>query len=178
MELHHQTKAKTINSKVILGHTLSLRIKDDLIAPAPVFVWSGGDRWKQIGTIGGRNDHWWKTGAFRVGAADRRINNGTFVFKIGVNAYSPSIKGELNIDRIQLSTSEDRSLFPADRAGLWPVGPKTKFADLGETMELIPGRGPLFLYGVYSGGWVQTAVLGPRPARAQWIAGRYSKTWA
>jgi hypothetical protein len=133
---------------------LSLRIKDDIIAPAPVFVWSGGTSWKQIGTIGGQNDHWWKTSTFRVGAVDRQIDNGTFVFKVGVNCYSPSIKGELNIDRIQLSTTEDRSLFPADKAGLWPKGPKTKFANLGQTMEYIRGQGPLFTFGVYSGVWV------------------------
>jgi hypothetical protein len=131
---------------------LSLRIKDDIIAPAPVFVWNGGSNWKQLGTVGGQNDHWWKTSTFRVRASDRQIDNGTFVFKVGVNAYSSSIKGELNIDRIQLSTVEDHSLFPADKAGLWPLSAATNFANLGQTMEYISGQGPLFLFGVYAGG--------------------------
>jgi hypothetical protein len=130
---------------------LSLRVKDDLIAPAPVFVWTGRSDWKQIGTVAGQNDHRWKTTALRVAAADCQADKGTLVFKVGLNGYTPSIKGELNIDMIQLATSEDHSRFPADRAGLWPVGPKSKFANLGQTMELVPGQRPFFMYGVYSG---------------------------
>ncbi|MGA2258407.1 MAG: hypothetical protein ABSG53_27400 [Thermoguttaceae bacterium] len=52
---------------------LTLRFKDEVLAPAPVFAWSGGTRWKPLGNIGGKNDHWWKTSQFRVRAADRRV---------------------------------------------------------------------------------------------------------
>ena len=81
---------------------------------------------------------------------------GTLVFKIGVDGYNPSIKGELSIDQIQVATTADRSRFPADKRGFWPTEPKSKFAKLGQTMELIPGQGPFFMYGVYdgSGGWI------------------------
>ena len=135
---------------------LTLRFKDEVLAPAPVFVWSGGTEWKLLGEIGGKNDHWWKTSQLRVPAADRQIEKGALVFKIGVGWYNPSIKGELAIDRIQVATSEDRGQFPADKRGFWPTEPKSRFAKLGQTMELVPGEGPFFMYGVYdgSGGWI------------------------
>ncbi|MGA2032105.1 MAG: hypothetical protein ABSG68_07620 [Thermoguttaceae bacterium] len=135
---------------------LTLRFKDEVLAPAPVFAWSGGTQWKPLGEIGGKNDHWWKTSQFRVPAADRGIEKGSLVFKIGVDGYNPSIKGELGIDAIQVATTEDRSRFPADKRGFWPMEPKSKFAKLGQSMELIPGQGPFFMFGVYDGsaGWV------------------------
>jgi hypothetical protein len=158
IKFHHYGRFRVRAAKFPSGVDLllSLRIKDDIIAPAPVFVWSGGNNWKQIGTVGGQNDHWWKTTTLRVGAADRQIDKGTFVFKVGVNCYDPSIKGELNIDRILLSTAEDRSIFPPDKAGLWPNNPKTLFSNLGQTMEFIPGQGRFFMYGVYSGDYWTT----------------------
>jgi hypothetical protein len=135
---------------------LTLRFKDDVLAPAPVFAWSGGTQWQQVGEIGGKNDHWWKTSQLRVRASDCGVEKGALVFKIGVDGYNPSIKGELSIDRIQVATTEDRSRFPADQRGFWPTEPKSKFARLGQTMELISGQGPFFMFGVYdgSGGWI------------------------
>ena len=133
---------------------LTLRVKDDVLAPAPVFVWSGGEKWARLGEIAGANDHRWITRQFRVPAADRQSDKGALVFKVGVGSYDSSIKGELNIDRIQLATTEDRSRFPGDKPGFWPMTPKSKFANLGKTMELIPGEGPFFTYGVYGDEWI------------------------
>ena len=133
---------------------LTLRFKGEILTPAPVFVWGGGVEWKQIGDIGGQNDHWWRTRQLRVPAADRRIENGRLVFKIGVDRYNPSVKGELSIDSIQLATTQDRSRFPADKRGFWPMEPRSRFSKLGQTMELIPGQGPFFMFGAYDWIWI------------------------
>ena len=54
-----------------------------------------------------------------------------------------------------MATTKDRSQFPADkRGGFWPMEPKSRFASLGRTMEIVPGQGPFFMYGVYDWLWI------------------------
>ena len=138
---------------------LTLRVKDDVLAPAPVFVWSGGQKWTRLGAIAGANDHRWITRQFRVPAADRQLDKEMLVFKIGVDRYNPSIQGELGVDRIQVANAKDRSRFPADQAGFWPMAQKGRFSRLGQTMELIPGQGSFFMFGVYDWLWISDGGL-------------------
>lgn len=155
IKLHHygrfrvQAKQFTARSKLYL----SLRIKDDLLAPAPVFSWDGQD-WTQLGGVGGKRDHIWKTQQFGVPAGARAIDNGTYVFKIGLDQYKDAMKGELLIDQIKLATDTDHSEFPPDQAGYWPRLPPSNFSNIGATMEFIPGQGAFFPFGVYDNAWI------------------------
>src|SRR3990172_9434398 len=58
---------------------LTLRYRDDLIAPAPAFSWNGS-KWQQLGAVGGKSDHQWKTQQFQFKADSRAVDEGTFVF--------------------------------------------------------------------------------------------------
>jgi hypothetical protein len=132
---------------------LTLRFKDDIIAPSPVLGWNGSD-WTPLGEIGGSFDHRWKTTQISVPAGKLDTNGGTFVFTVGGSAYSDKLKGELPIDSIKLGNDDTRQEFPADAVGVWPDAPASNFSNLGDTMEFIPGEGPFFPLGVYDHGWV------------------------
>ena len=154
---------------------LTLRVKDEILVPAPVFVWSGGQKWTQIGTIGGKNDHWWKTSQFRVPAADRRIDQGTLVFKVGVGRYDPSLQGEVNIDQIQVATTDDRSRFPADQRGSGRWSRRAGSPTWAGPWKSFPARGPSSCTASGAAPGSLTAAPRPRPATARWIAGDYSR---
>jgi hypothetical protein len=140
---------------------LSLRAKDDLIGPAPVYVWNGQKKWTRLGDFGGKFDHRWKTVQYSVPADARQLDNGEYVFKIGVDAYKDSLHGELSIDRIGLGATRDRAPFPSDQDGFWPQGPASHFKDLGKTMKLIPSQEPYFMFGVWDASHFITDGGGP-----------------
>ena len=96
---------------------LTLRVKDDVLAPAPVFVWSGGQKWTRLGAIAGANDHRWITRQFRVPAADRQLDKEMLVFKIGVDRYNPSIQGELVLIGSRWPTPRTVPAFRPTRQG-------------------------------------------------------------
>lgn len=138
---------------------LSIRYKDDLIPNpdkhgAPVFAWDG-KHWRQVGTLGGKYDHRWKTTQFTVSSDQRAVVDGHYVFKIGIDRYKHAIEGELPVDKIMLAADDATTHLGPDTQGLWPKSPPSKFEHLNQTREFIPGQGPFFPFGVYiSGGEV------------------------
>ena len=91
----------------------------------------------------------WKTVQFAVPTDSLYVNEGFFEFRIGEN-YRDVIIGEVPIDRVKLATDKARPEFPEDAAGFWPDIPTDRrFADIGETMEFIPGEGAFFPFGTH-----------------------------
>jgi hypothetical protein len=129
---------------------LTIRYKDDIrpgqYKGAPLYAWNGS--WVRLGYLGGENDHRWKTEQFVVGSSQRTAVDGRFVFKIGDDAYTDSIIGELPLDKIKLSEDTNRSEFEADAQGLWPELGQSTFDDLGLDFEYSPGEGPFFPFGI------------------------------
>ncbi len=155
IKFHHHGRIHIRSAKFRADATLylSLRFRDDLLRPAPLFLWDGSN-WVQIGTLGGNRDHRWKTSQWKVSPTQRASVDGYFIFKIGVKAYSDSVSGDLPIDKIKLADNQDTSEFQNDADGLWPAFPAGNFDNLASTREFIPGEGPFFPYGVYGGQWV------------------------
>jgi len=164
VKLHHYARFRVRATKFSASGNLylTLRFKDDLLAPVPVFSWNGND-WTQLGTIGGLRDHRWKTQQLAVAEAARQRDGSTYVFKIGVDQYNAAMKGELLIDQIKLANNVGHSEFPPDIPGLWPTLPKSNFSNIGQTMEFVPGEGPFFPFGVYDDTWFTD---GGSPAKA------------
>ncbi len=110
-------------------------------------LWSNGNF---LGTLGGTNDHRWKTATLQVQAENLEVIDGHFRIQFASN-YTDQNAGELNIDKVKLSTDTDTSEFEADAPGLWPtIAPSNlRFANIGQTNEYIPGEGPFFPFGMY-----------------------------
>lgn len=155
IKLHHYGRFRVRADRLPATATLilTIRYKDDLPAPVPVFSWNGSD-WTKLGTLGGKRDHYWKTQQFAANAAAHQADNYSYVFKIGVDQYDAAMKGELLVDRIKLGTTRSRNEFPSDAPGLWPTQWQSSFSNLGSTMEFVPGEGPFFPFGVYDNTWI------------------------
>ena len=128
---------------------LTIRFKDNLRRGSH----DGAPLWSSrrlLGTIGGQNDHRWKTQTLKVDLADLELVDGTYRIRMGSN-YSDDLAGELDIDKVKLSTDQALPEFAADAPGLWPAIPadKDRFKNIGRDNEYIPGEGPFFPFGMY-----------------------------
>ena len=141
-----------INTTTLTGSGpwfLTIRYKDNLrpgdYEGAPIFRNNS-----LLGTLGGGNDHMWKTVQFEIPSPS--LNSLEEIFIIG-DGYQDHILGELPIDRIQLSNTQNTSEFPEDTQGFWPeVAEENKrFKNIGRTAEYIPGEGAFFPFGTYMG---------------------------
>ena len=148
---------------------LTVRFKDNMIATSK---FSGVPLWGRglLGTLGGANDHRWKTTTIEVNANRLTRSGSDFIVRLGAN-YTDQHAGEIHIDKIKLSTTRDTSEFEPDSAGLWPVvaASNSRFSNIGETNEYIPGEGPFFPFGIYlqsssmtHGGTASSPGRGPR----------------
>jgi hypothetical protein len=148
---------------------LTIRYKDNLrpgqYEGAPVYVWNGS--WVRLGFLGGENDHRWKTEQFTVGASQRVVVDGRFVFKIGDDGYTDSLIGELPIDKIKLSGSSETPEFEPDTQGLWPQLGLSQFDDLGQDFEYTPGEGPFFPFGILTNVFISDGGSASQPGYGQ-----------
>jgi hypothetical protein len=109
------------------------------------------------GYIAGLFDHRWKTKQFQISKANiAKQSDGDFMIRIGhtTSGYWSSIFGDLPIDKVKLSTTNDKSEFEADSQGYSETIPASQFTNLHNTDEYVPGEGPMFVYGAYEGTFV------------------------
>ena len=101
---------------------LTIRYKDN-VQPFPPYTGVGlysANKITPLAILGGANDHRWKTTTVTLDIADLEVIDGDFRIKLGDN-YTAQNAGELNIDKIKLSTDKDISEFEPDAPGLWPA---------------------------------------------------------
>jgi hypothetical protein len=137
---------------------LAIRFKDNLLQPTSVQLQTGHD-WKLLGEIGGKFDHQWKTAVLAFPTPLAHTDAGTYVVRIGRGDYG-DLRGDLPITWVGLATKDPA--VPPPTPGFWPDKLPSRFADLGHTLEYIPGRGPTFIAGVMvkgmrTGSWTQFA---------------------
>jgi len=140
---------------------LTIRYKDDCLHvddqnPAEgIKIWSPGwmDNNKPAYTIGYITptfDHKWKIIQFPVKFDDLTITNGRYRIMFA-EGYSRQICGNLGIDMIKLSPTNNYDEFSPAFDGYWPqIAPANdRHKDLGRTNEWVPGEGGFFPFGGY-----------------------------
>ena len=130
----------------------TIRYKDNLLpgtyGGAP--IWSSTGTQSPIGVVGGLNDHRWKTAQFAINAAALTWNGSNIYLRIG-EEYADDICGQLNIDKIKISTTNNKHEFEPDRPGLWPqLNETNKHANIRNDHQMYRGETPVFRYGMFT----------------------------
>ena len=123
---------------------LTVRFKDNLISATSVEFWDGRN-FLPLGSLGGRNDHAWKTRAFSVERRRLDVDDGRYRFRLGGGDYG-DLMGDLPLDWARVSTAPAE--LPPDAPGFYPPRPPSPFDDLGRTQIYREGDEPTFPVGV------------------------------
>ena len=129
---------------------ITIRYKDQLIpGDYPGCAMFTGRSERFIGSLGGLNDHRWKTSQFSVNASDLIWVGDKIHLSFG-DEYSDDNCGQLNIDKMKISTTTNKHEFPPDAQGMWqPLSEPNKHADIYADHEWYSGETPKFRYGIY-----------------------------
>lgn len=123
---------------------LAIRYKDNLVTAVSVWV-RGPEGWRQLGEFGGKFDHQWKVAVLEFDTSQATIESGVYRVRISRGDYG-DLRGDLPIDWVGLAPRP--VAVPAPVAGFWPKKAVSRFYNLAQTMEYVPGGGPKLLTGV------------------------------
>jgi len=123
---------------------LAIRYKDNLLQPASVWV-RGQAGWRQIGELGGKFDHQWKVVVLPFDTGEATIVDGAYRVRLSRGDYG-DMRGDLPVDWVGLAPHD--VAVPASMPGFWPAKTSSRFYNLAQTMEYVPGEGPKLLAGV------------------------------